>query len=214
MKNKYKNKEYNEQKIIFYDKEFYIDSRAYIPTPETEALLNEAIKEIPLNASIIDVGTGSGVIGISLNLERPDLKIIATDKDKQALEIAKINKEKHGAKILFRQNNYVNGILKEPDVIIANLPWGDNDFLLETNKYRFLNEMPLYSYFHPGGRINSYVELIQSIVNKRWTPIIYLETGVLTKEEIKKIIPKNFDWIYHQVNLNYSITKIFPKVKA
>jgi len=66
-----------------------------IPRPETELLVEEALK-FPMAVEILDIGTGSGCIAIALAKHLPDSKIVATDISKEALEIAKENAEAHG----------------------------------------------------------------------------------------------------------------------
>lgn len=115
----------------FYGIDFYIDRHALIPRPESELLVEEALKlaedHFPLGTtcSIADVGTGSGAIAIALALHLPEAKIYATDISATALEVARINCQKHG---MTRRVQLLIGNMLEPlpepvDIIVANLPY-------------------------------------------------------------------------------------------
>jgi release factor glutamine methyltransferase len=114
---------------------FKVDKRAMIPRTETEDLVTEVIKFIysmpkrKTNSqaflTIADVGTGSGNIAISLAKAVPFSKIIAIDKDSDALELAEENINKHKVK---KQVKLLQGDLLTPlqtifDIIVANLPY-------------------------------------------------------------------------------------------
>lgn len=78
----------------FHGHTFHVDARVLIPRPETELLVDEAIARAPKGARIIDLGTGSGAIAISLALARPDLMIVASDASDDALALAQHNAER------------------------------------------------------------------------------------------------------------------------
>lgn len=108
----------------FFGREFLCDTRGLIPRPETEQLVELVLASKPrAGARILDVGTGSGVIAITLALELPETSVTAIDQAPGALALATANAEKLGANVTF-----VNGDLlpDEPplfDVIVANLPY-------------------------------------------------------------------------------------------
>ena len=80
----------------FLDFTFYVDPRVLIPRPETELIVEKVIDfAINKNAVVLDVGTGSGCIAISLAMLRPDLKIFASDISSDALDVATINIQNH-----------------------------------------------------------------------------------------------------------------------
>jgi len=117
----------------FYGRPFFIDKRVHIPRPETEDMIDEIKKQIPKNFSgtIVDIGTGSGCIGITLALELGKAKIIATDISKKAIEVAKKNAKSLGAKnIKFALGNLFDPIKKlknKIDIIASNPPYGWED---------------------------------------------------------------------------------------
>jgi release factor glutamine methyltransferase len=115
--------------------DFQLTPDVLIPRPETELLVDRAISWFKLHPSrrhAIDIGTGSGCIGISLAKNIPDLHLILTDISSQALEVARINAEKHGVsdRLEFRLADLMDGIRGPFDLICANLPYIPTPILL------------------------------------------------------------------------------------
>jgi len=95
-----------------------------VPRPETETLVELAMKLAPENSKVLDIATGSGAIAISLAQERPDLKVNATDISGSALRIARKNRVLNKVhKIQFRKADLLDGIKSKFSVITANLPY-------------------------------------------------------------------------------------------
>ena len=114
----------------FYGKKFFVDENVLIPRPETEELVELAKIEIQnlkskiQNLKLLDIGTGSGIIPITLKKHFPNAEISAIDISEKALEIAKKNAEFHQANIQFIQQDYLNTKLEENyDIIISNPPY-------------------------------------------------------------------------------------------
>lgn len=114
----------------FYGKKFFVDENVLIPRPETEELVELAINKIQdsrfeiLDFKILDIGTGSGIIPITLKKHFPNAEISAIDISEKALEIAKKNAEFHKTEINFIQKDYLNTELTENyDIIISNPPY-------------------------------------------------------------------------------------------
>jgi len=104
---------------------FTCDARGLIPRPETEQLVELILKSSPDAASILDVGTGSGVIAISLALARPTAKVSACDLLPAALSLAQENAARHqlGDRIAFFQSDLLAAVSDTFAVIAANLPY-------------------------------------------------------------------------------------------
>ncbi len=204
-----KPKEYLEGKVTFCGFDFYIDDRAYIPNIETEQLVRLVIEDTINPLSIVDVGTGSGCIAVCLAKQFPNATVHGIDIDKNALEVAKKNIEIHQTKnIILHSDNYIDNLhIQQPDVIVANLPWGDENHLLGSNTLEKLAFEPKTSAFHPKGILGAYSELIHSILSKKWKTTLYFESGVIPKNEVGKIMPSNVSWKYIALE-NYSVTKV------
>jgi release factor glutamine methyltransferase len=112
----------------FRSAEITVDSRVLIPRPETEQLVERALAALPAGATdeVLDIGTGSGCIAISLALERPGLRICAVDSSPGALGLAAENARLNGvaARIEFRRLNILRELPDHPvDLLISNPPY-------------------------------------------------------------------------------------------
>jgi release factor glutamine methyltransferase len=111
--------------VEFCGQTFLCDKRALIPRPETEQLVELLKSEIrDQKSEILDVGTGSGVIALSLAAHFPESKIIATDVSENALAMARENAVLLGIdRIEFVKSDLLESIKGEFDLIVANLPY-------------------------------------------------------------------------------------------
>ena len=134
----------------FYGREFLINSAVLIPRPETELLVELGLDFLSKRESesesalrILDLGTGSGVIGISLRLESGDANCewVLTDNNKAALEVARENAAKLGANGLeFRTGDFYDAVRNSGrfDLIVCNPPYvAEDDECLRTGDLRF-----------------------------------------------------------------------------
>ena len=80
----------------FYGRPFRVDGRALVPRPETEILVEQALREAGGARRVLDAGTGSGIIAITYLLERPEAAAVALDISLDALALARQNAERHG----------------------------------------------------------------------------------------------------------------------
>ncbi len=151
----------------FYGRPFTVDKRVLIPRPATEGVVRSALsmlsgggdsrevvdegivvtaKRIEKSekrkvTTVVDIGTGSGCIAITLAQERPDLRIIATDISQDALEVAKINARRHGVmdRITFKQGSGLDPVqdLKEPFLLVSNPPYipSGNDLMRDVKDF-------------------------------------------------------------------------------
>ncbi|MGD8553930.1 MAG: peptide chain release factor N(5)-glutamine methyltransferase [Anaerolineales bacterium] len=112
----------------FYGRRFQVDRSVLIPRPETELLIEEALKCVdrhPEAENAIDIGTGSGCIAVTLAIERPRLHLVATDISARALKVAYRNAQAHG---VLERMDLVQADLLPPlkaaiHLVCANLPY-------------------------------------------------------------------------------------------
>jgi release factor glutamine methyltransferase len=112
--------------VEFSGNTFLCDKRAMVPRPETEELFELLKSEIRNPKSeIIDVGTGSGVIALSLAAKFPEAEIVATDVSEDALALARENAERLGfcGRVKFVKAYLLNEVDGTFDLIVANLPY-------------------------------------------------------------------------------------------
>lgn len=102
--------------------ELAVDARALIPRPESELLVESALC-LPAGARVLDIGTGSGAIALALKQERPDLRVSASDRSADALELALANAARLGLDVDFMQADLLDRVSGEFDAVLANLPY-------------------------------------------------------------------------------------------
>lgn len=105
--------------------ELAVDRRVLVPRPETELLVEVGL-ELPRGASVADVGTGSGAIALALADERPDLRIVATDIDADALDVARENARRLGLGVTFAAGDLLDALgpaRSGLDAVLSNPPY-------------------------------------------------------------------------------------------
>ena len=110
--------------------EFAVSPAVLIPRPETETLVNLAVERALAleQLHIVDLGTGSGIVAIMLALRCPQAVVTAVDVSASALEVARVNAERHGANIRFLEGDWfaaLGGDLGDErfDLIVSNPPY-------------------------------------------------------------------------------------------
>lgn len=125
----------------FFGHTFHVAPAVLIPRPETELLVELALQHLPANqpARVLDLGTGSGAIAISLALQRPKIVVLAVDQSPAALAIARDNAHRLGAEnIEFRESNWFSSVDGQFDLILSNPPYiVDTDPHLARGDVRF-----------------------------------------------------------------------------
>ena len=113
--------QYTKGWVEFYKLKFKVTPDVLIPRPETELLVDAVLSYKP--QTVLDLGTGSGCIAISLAKNLPKSKIFASEISKKALKIAKQNAKFHQVNIKFIVSNLLEKITEPVDVIVTNLPY-------------------------------------------------------------------------------------------
>jgi release factor glutamine methyltransferase len=200
----------------FYKLKFKVTSDVLIPRPETELLIDEVLKYSSLqkNMTVLDIGTGSGAIAISIAKNNPKIKIFASDISKEALKVAKLNASFHRVqdKIIFIESDLLSFVPeKKPlnknlpaalipksnlniDIIVTNLPY------IPTSRIPYLD--PSVKDFEPRIALNGgadgfeiYRRLFDQISIKNLNPKILIGEIDDTHQDIalkesKKYFPK------------------------
>lgn len=120
--------QYLTSEEYFYGRAFHVDERVLIPRYETEELVSRVLdlydeRFINQTIDVVDVGTGSGAIAVSLTLEEPHMKMSATDLSEDALIVAKLNAETLGANVTFYQGDMLAPLSGKFDLIVSNPPY-------------------------------------------------------------------------------------------
>ena len=211
----------------FYGIDFMIDRRVLIPRPETELLVEEALKYLEERCSssansskrkvVADIGTGCGAIAISLALNNSDVKIFATDISQDALEVARRNAYNHNVqdRISFLHGNLLEPVTEHVDLIIANLPYIEHTELdnLSTEINRFEPHIAL-----DGGNDGLlYIEQLirQSKEKLHNNGCIMLEIGYNQTQHITEFTGHSFHNVHYEFvsdpNDIKRVIKIFPE---
>lgn len=117
--------QYVLKKAYFMGQSFYVNEKVLIPRFDTEYLVEAVLERTEHQpCSVLDLCTGSGIIAISLKINRPTWEVYASDIDLEALEVAKKNAEQLSAEIDFRQGDFLTPWYEKTfDIIVSNPPY-------------------------------------------------------------------------------------------
>lgn len=110
----------------FLGRPFRVSPAVLIPRPETEELAAHVLEAMPPGARVLDIGTGSGCIAVTLAKERPDARVTAWDVSADALEVARANDETHRAGVTFERHDVLTYRPEGTacyDIIVSNPPY-------------------------------------------------------------------------------------------
>jgi release factor glutamine methyltransferase len=183
--------------VEFCGRTFRCDKRALVPRPETEQLVGLLISRFKseiANSRMIDVGTGSGVIALSLAAEFPEAEVVGADISEDALILARENAERLGLvdRVRFQRSNLLENIQPGFDLIAANLPYVSTEY--RHNLSREVLHDPEVALF-AGARGD---ELVQELIARApsWLQpggILALEIGIGQSEAlISALAEKNY----------------------
>lgn len=113
----------------FYGRPFRVTPATLVPRPESEAiitLLNQIIR--PNHHTLLDVGTGSGCLGVTAKLEHPELEVTLSDVSQEALEVATNNARSLNATVRVVLSDLLTSVPESFDIILANLPYVDKEW--------------------------------------------------------------------------------------
>ncbi len=117
----------------FYGRKFVVNAHVLEPRPESETIIELLKKCAPGATQIADIGTGSGALAITAQLELPGAAIYAVDIDKSCLQVLEINAALHNVRIAYAKGDLLEPFLQKscnfvPDVLLANLPYVPQDY--------------------------------------------------------------------------------------
>ncbi len=111
----------------FYGRVFQVQGDVLIPRPETEQLIDQVLQRCPAAMRIVDVGTGSGCLAVTLACECPGARVVAVDRSPEALRIARANGVRHGVseRIAWLCSDLLTPLHPRyrVELIVANLPY-------------------------------------------------------------------------------------------
>jgi release factor glutamine methyltransferase len=168
----------------FYSLKFKVNKHVLIPRPETETLVDKMVFELKgrHNLKILDIGTGSGCIIVSLakNLSNAN-QYFGSDESTRALAVAEENAALNHVNIKFLRSDLTRTTGMDYDVIVANLPYLPG---IEDDSIKFEPKQALVA---KNGGLKLYKKLFEEIGASGHSPAIYLEFGHDQAEQIKKL---------------------------
>lgn len=181
----------------FYDRKFKVTKDVLSPRMETEELIYKVIEYIKSinnnNIKILDLCTGSGIIGITLRkeLESKSLEVVASDISEEALKVAKENAIMNEAEVKFIQSDIFENINEKFDIIVSNPPYiAYNDKI--TMEDNVLNYDPHLALFAEEDGMYFYREIVENV--KEYLEedgLVFFEIGYDQREKILKLANEN-----------------------
>lgn len=108
----------------FFNRAFTVSPQVLIPRPETELVVQTALGlQLSASARVLDIGTGSGCLAITLAMERPGWRVVAVDRSPAALVMARRNRDRHRAEVALVCADLTSALGVGFDVVVANLPY-------------------------------------------------------------------------------------------
>jgi release factor glutamine methyltransferase len=196
----------------FFGRTFIVDERVLVPRPESEHIVEAVIDDLRARrkaaGTIVDVGTGSGALAITLACELPELAVYATDISADALRVARHNAALNG---VFQQCTFVAGDLLAPiarfgervDAVIANLPYiPEQDLPVAPHPAGFEPRIALDG--GPDG-LDHYRRLLTQLADiAAWDAAIFLEAAPGTIEPLAALVERTFPTAYIEIGEDYA----------
>ncbi len=185
--------QYIINKAVFWDDIYYVDENVLIPRPETEILVQEVSKYLNSNSSILEIGTGSGCIAISLAKLLCNDNIVSCDISSEALEVAMRNANIicPERKVNFIKSDLFENIEGKFDAIVSNPPYIDETLKVDMQP-EVLDFEPHNALFAENEGMFIYEKIIEQApryLNKGG--LIAFECGINQAQKIKKIFKDN-----------------------
>ena len=182
----------------FFGYKMKVDENVLIPRPETEELVGYVLSTYDQvfngkKVKVVDVGTGSGAIAITLNKEEPNMTLYATDISEEALEVARFNATTNDADVTFYQGDMLQPLIEKNlkfDILVSNPPY------IPVNEYVediVINNEPHVALFGGENGMNFYDIILKDaskILNK--PNFIAFEHSYNKRQEMHELIKKYF----------------------
>lgn len=182
----------------FYGRLFTVNKDVLIPEAETAELVDWVLKEMPARPmKVLDLGTGSGVIGITLALERPQWQVTLSDISPAAIMVAKQNMVRQGVDLAIIESDLFANITDRYDLIVTNPPYIDRDDIAVMDQAVLENE-PATALFADEHGLGFYHRLFATVASHLQPGgQLFGETGYDQEESIQRLL--------HQVDAHAQI---------
>lgn len=186
--------QYIRNRTEFYSRDFYVDDRVLIPRPETEILVEAALDRAPRQGRVVDIGSGSGCIAISIERERDDLRVLSVDRSIDALTVAIRNRARLLSHASFAASDLLTSVRGTFDVIVSNPPYVPEDEYEELADEVRVHEPRMA--LTPGPRGTEIIERILDQARGRLTPggHVLMEIGYGQEDAVRELaVDARFD---------------------
>lgn len=191
---------YIRGKTEFYGREFGINHKVLEPRPESETIIDICKQlSLPKNTTIVDIGTGSGALAITVKLELPQTNVIATDFDPSCLRVASKNAQKLQAQVRFLLGDLLSPLSSldiKPTILLCNLPYVPDSFQINPAAL----QEPRVAIF--GGRdgLDVYRRLFMQLAATKLSPTFILTESLPPQHGVITNIAKKCDYELEKVD--------------
>jgi release factor glutamine methyltransferase len=172
---------YIRGKTEFYRREFIVDKRVLEPRPESETMI-EFLKSMdhPDGTRILDLGTGSGALGITAKLELPNVIVDITDIDENALAVADQNIRKYNIKVASYVSDLFDKVKDPYQIIMANLPYVPDNYHINPAA----QAEPRIAIYGGGDGLDLYRRMFKQMESLRFQPTVVLTESLPPQHDI------------------------------
>ena len=195
----------------FYGRNFKVNSSVLVPRPETEEIIEQLKNNlVNNNETLLDIGTGSGILAVTIakEFQNKNIKAYASDMSKDALVVAKDNATMHNANISFIKSNLLENIeqniLNEVTILVTNLPYVNKNWInqKEPNELHYEPQIALYSEKEGLELIEKLLNTNNKIPNLKYLileadPEQFCKIEKIAQENnLKKMVQKNYTIVF------------------
>ena len=195
----------------FYGRNFKVNSSVLVPRPETEEIIEQLKNNLVNNNEVLlDIGTGSGILAVTIakEFQNKNIKAYASDISKDALVLAKDNATIHNVNISFIKSNLLENIeqniLNEVTILVANLPYVNKNWIDQEkpNELHYEPQIALYSKKEGLELIEKLLNTTSKIPNLKYLileadPEQFCKIEKIAQENnLKKMVQKNYTIVF------------------
>jgi len=202
----------------FYGRNFVITPAVLEPRPETETMIELLLKLVGSDDSglqrdkdllILDVGTGSGALGITAQLELPEAQVDLIEIDEQAIQVAKTNVDKFTSGINIVKSDLLEGCPSDYVILLCNLPYVPDDYQIN---HAAGHEPRLAIFGGPDG-LDLYRKLFRQIASRTNQPLYILTESLPTQHEALTSIATEYGYKLQETDSFVQVFKLSAKSK-
>lgn len=181
--------------VEFYGRDFMVNKHVLVPRPESESFISLLLEKHKGIKTLLDVGTGSGILGITAKMELPQLQVTLSDNNKSALNVAAKNAQLLGVKVSLKQQNLI-GKVNNYNAVFANLPYVPTGMVVEKE---LLYEPSAALYSGTDG-MGHYRQLWQQINDLAKKPQFVFTEGLASQHSVMNALAEHTNYTHAQTD--------------